>query len=117
MTGEIGPRDPLVPGENPAETAGEGPGPQLPSGTPEEGPGGFNLSAWALGHRNLMVFFMGLFFIAGVYSYFSLGRSEDPTYTVRSMVVTVASWHRTQFCWTTFAPWDDSLIGSGTWPE
>jgi multidrug efflux pump subunit AcrB len=35
-----------------------------------------------------MVFFMGLFFIAGVYSYFSLGRSEDPTYTVRSMVVT-----------------------------
>lgn len=48
---------------------------------------GFNLSEWALNHRQLMVFIMVLVFLTGVLSYNRLGREEDPGYTVRTMVV------------------------------
>ena len=48
---------------------------------------GFNLSEWALKHRQLMVFTMVLVFVMGVFSYFRLGREEDPGYVVRTMVV------------------------------
>ena len=50
----------------------------------------FNLSEWALKHRQLMYFFMALCFVAGILSYLRLGRAEDPSYTVREMVVSVA---------------------------
>lgn len=46
-----------------------------------------NLSAWALRHRSLMVYCMIAVAIAGLNSYFSLGRDEDPNFTFRTMVV------------------------------
>src|SRR5262245_6119086 len=51
----------------------------------------FNLSRWALEHRTLTVFFMVALSIAGVFSYFSLGRAEDPPFTIKQMVVS-AQW-------------------------
>ncbi|MCL2008991.1 MAG: efflux RND transporter permease subunit [Synergistaceae bacterium] len=47
----------------------------------------FNLSEWALEHQQFCYFLMALFFIAGIASYFQLGRDEDPPYTIRTMVV------------------------------
>ena len=51
----------------------------------------FNLSEWALRHRSLVTYFMLIIAIAGVWSYLRLGRSEDPDFTVKTMVVQ-ASW-------------------------
>ena len=51
----------------------------------------FNLSEWALRHRALVAYFMLMIVVAGVASYFRLGRSEDPDFTVKTMVV-AASW-------------------------
>ncbi len=51
----------------------------------------FNLSRWALEHRALTVFFMVALSIAGVFSYFSLGRAEDPPFTIKQMIVS-AQW-------------------------
>lgn len=48
---------------------------------------GFNLSTWALNHKSLMVFFMLLISLAGIFSYFQLGRAEDPGFVIRTMVV------------------------------
>lgn len=47
----------------------------------------FNLSEWALEHRQFCYFLMVLCFCAGVFSYINLGRDEDPSYTIRTMVV------------------------------
>jgi multidrug efflux pump subunit AcrB len=52
---------------------------------------GFNLSEWALRHRSLVTYFMLMIMIAGIGSYFKLGRSEDPDFTVKTMVV-AAEW-------------------------
>jgi multidrug efflux pump subunit AcrB len=54
--------------------------------------GGFNLSAWAVGHRALMGFLVALLFAAGALSYAKLGRNEDPAFTVKVVVVT-AVWN------------------------
>ena len=51
----------------------------------------FNLSEWALRHRSLVTYFMLVIAVAGVWSYLRLGRSEDPDFTVKTMVVQ-ASW-------------------------
>jgi multidrug efflux pump subunit AcrB len=51
----------------------------------------FNLSEWALRHRALVIYFMLAIFVAGVWSYLHLGRSEDPDFTVKTMVVS-ATW-------------------------
>ena len=48
-----------------------------------------NLSAWALRHRALMVFTMIALAVAGGLSYLSLGRAEDPTFTIKQMVIIV----------------------------
>jgi multidrug efflux pump subunit AcrB len=48
---------------------------------------GFNLSEWAIRHRALVAYFMLMIVVAGVASYFRLGRSEDPDFTVKTMVV------------------------------
>jgi len=46
-----------------------------------------NLSRWALGHRSLVVYFMLALTAAGAMSYLRLGRSEDPSFTVKTMVI------------------------------
>jgi multidrug efflux pump subunit AcrB len=48
---------------------------------------GFNASAWALSHRSLVGFLMALMALAGILSYQSLGRDEDPPFTMKLMVV------------------------------
>ena len=48
---------------------------------------GFNLSEWALKHRSLVWYFMFVFLVTGLISYFHLGRQEDPEFTVKTMVV------------------------------
>ncbi len=52
---------------------------------------GHNLSAWAIGHRTLILFFMLLFLAAGAFAYVNLGREEDPSFAVGTMVVS-AGW-------------------------
>ena len=47
----------------------------------------FNLSDWALNHRSFVWFLMGLAVVAGVLSYKSLGREEDPSFAIKTMVV------------------------------
>lgn len=49
-----------------------------------------NLSELALKNKVLVWYFIVIVAIAGVFSYMKLGRMEDPAYTVRQMVVTVA---------------------------
>lgn len=49
-----------------------------------------NLSELALKNKVLVWYFIIIVAIAGVFSYMKLGRMEDPAYTVRQMVVTVA---------------------------
>jgi multidrug efflux pump len=51
---------------------------------------GFNLSEWALKHRSLVAYVMIVAVIAGVLSYFRLGRSEDPSFIIKTMVVQAA---------------------------
>jgi multidrug efflux pump subunit AcrB len=50
----------------------------------------FNLSEWAIRHRALVSYFMIMITVAGIGSYFTLGRSEDPDFTVKTMVVAAA---------------------------
>ncbi len=47
----------------------------------------FNLSEWALRHRSLVVYAMLVLAIAGAFSYLKLGRSEDPAFTFKVMVI------------------------------
>ena len=47
----------------------------------------FNLSAWALGHQQLVLFLMLLLSAGGIFAYLHLGQMEDPTFTVKAMVV------------------------------
>ena len=49
-----------------------------------------NWASWSIAHRQLIYFFTALLLIAGLYSYKHLGRSEDPTYAVKQMVVSAA---------------------------
>ncbi|WPP02878.1 efflux RND transporter permease subunit [Methylocella tundrae] len=52
---------------------------------------GPNLSEWALKHKSFVIFMMIAVTVAGLASYFRLGRSEDPAFTFRTMIVQ-ASW-------------------------
>ncbi|AIR89755.1 efflux RND transporter permease subunit [Pseudomonas cremoricolorata] len=47
----------------------------------------FNLSAWALRNRQIVVFLMILLALAGALSYTKLGQSEDPPFTFKAMVI------------------------------
>ena len=47
----------------------------------------FNLSAWALHHRQIVLYLMLLLGIVGALSYSTLGQSEDPPFTFKAMVV------------------------------
>src|SRR5258708_13220300 len=51
----------------------------------------FNLSEWAITHRALVLFMILILGAAGTYSYFNLGRAEDPSFTIKVMIVNV-SW-------------------------
>ena len=48
---------------------------------------GFNLSAWALKNRQIVLYFMLLLAVVGTLSYSKLGQSEDPPFTFKAMVV------------------------------
>ena len=48
---------------------------------------GFNLSAWALRNRQIVLFLMLLLAAIGVMSYSKLGQSEDPPFTFKAMVI------------------------------
>lgn len=50
----------------------------------------FNLSDWALKHRSLVWFLLIVSMVAGVMAYRNLGREEDPSFTVKVMVVSAA---------------------------
>jgi multidrug efflux pump len=50
----------------------------------------FNLSEWALKHRSLVAYFMIVAIVGGVFSYFRLGRNEDPAFIIKTMVVQAA---------------------------
>lgn len=51
----------------------------------------FNLSDWALEHRSLVWYFMLVFIVAGIFSYINLGREEDPSFTIKTMLIQ-ANW-------------------------
>ena len=46
-----------------------------------------NLSEWALKHQQMVVFLIVVLTAAGILSFFSLGRAEDPAFTFKVMVV------------------------------
>jgi len=48
---------------------------------------GFNLSAWVLRQRTLVVYLMLVTAALGLYGYLKLGRSEDPPFTFKVMVI------------------------------
>ncbi|TVP60787.1 MAG: efflux RND transporter permease subunit [Halomonadaceae bacterium] len=48
-----------------------------------------NLSALAVRERSVTLFFLILCMIGGLYAFISMGRAEDPAFTVRVMVVSV----------------------------
>ncbi|MGV8853923.1 MAG: efflux RND transporter permease subunit [Devosia sp.] len=50
---------------------------------------GFNLSDWALKHRSMVWYFMLVATVAGVFSFIHLGREEDPSFTIKTMVISV----------------------------
>ncbi|MER8975291.1 efflux RND transporter permease subunit [Mesorhizobium sp. M0800] len=47
----------------------------------------FNLSDWAIRHRSFVVYLMVAAAIAGLWAYSSLGREEDPPFTIKTMVI------------------------------
>ena len=51
---------------------------------------GLNLSEWALKHRSLAIYLMIMVVAAGIISYLRLGRSEDPSFVIKTMVVQAA---------------------------
>lgn len=51
---------------------------------------GLNLSEWVLRHRSLVVYVMIVAIVAGLLSYFRLGRNEDPSFIIKTMVVQAA---------------------------
>ena len=48
---------------------------------------GFNLSEWAINHRPFVWYLMLLFVVAGILSYRTLGREEDPSFSIKTMLV------------------------------
>lgn len=50
----------------------------------------FNLSQWAVTHQTLVLFLIIVISLGGVYSYAGLGRAEDPSFTIKNMVVSAA---------------------------
>ena len=51
---------------------------------------GLNLAEWAIKHKPVVYFFIFFILLGGLWSYFHLGRSEDPDFTIRQAVVSAA---------------------------
>ena len=51
---------------------------------------GFNLSEWALKNRSLTVYLMIVAVLAGLFAFVRLGRNEDPSFVIKTMVVQAA---------------------------
>jgi multidrug efflux pump subunit AcrB len=49
-----------------------------------------NLSEWALKHRSFVIYLMVATVVAGLVSYYRLGRDEDPPFVIKTMVVAAA---------------------------
>jgi multidrug efflux pump subunit AcrB len=49
---------------------------------------GPNLSEWATRTRSLTVYFMVVAVVAGAFAFINLGRDEDPSFTIKTMLVT-----------------------------
>ncbi len=49
--------------------------------------GSFNLSEWALRHQSFVWYLMFVALLMGVFSYLNLGREEDPSFTIKTMVI------------------------------
>jgi len=49
---------------------------------------GPNLSEWALRTRQLTIYMMIVGVIAGAFAFINLGRDEDPSFTIKTMLVT-----------------------------
>lgn len=49
-----------------------------------------NLAQWCIKHKQVVYFFMALITIAGIVSFNTLGRSEDPNFVIRQMVISAA---------------------------
>ncbi|AZD02384.1 efflux RND transporter permease subunit [Pseudomonas chlororaphis] len=62
-----------------------------PNTIPPRDQQGFNLSAWSIGQMPLMFFLMLVTLVGGAISYSKLSRNEDPTFTIKTMVV-AARW-------------------------
>ena len=50
----------------------------------------FNLSDWALEHASMVWYFMAVFALLGIFTYMSLGREEDPSFTIKTMTISAA---------------------------
>jgi multidrug efflux pump subunit AcrB len=50
----------------------------------------FNLTEIALRNKTLVYFFVAMIFVGGYYGYQNLGRSEDPDFPIRVMIVSLA---------------------------
>src|SRR5207249_1991986 len=61
--------------------------PKGPTRTGSDAVNSFNLSDWALRHRSLVWYFMIAFMAAGLFSYLKLGREEDPSFTIKTMLI------------------------------
>ncbi len=51
---------------------------------------GFNLSAWAVREKSITLFLIVALAAIGIFSYLSLGRAEDPPFTVKNLIVSAA---------------------------
>ena len=49
--------------------------------------GKFNLSEWALKHQSFVWYLMFVAVVAGIFSYINLGRAEDPSFAIKTMVI------------------------------
>src|SRR5262249_19670654 len=51
---------------------------------------GFNLSEWALKNRSLTVYLMIIAVLAGLFAFVRLGRDENPSFVIKTMLVQAA---------------------------
>ncbi|NVL47138.1 efflux RND transporter permease subunit, partial [Pseudomonas syringae pv. actinidiae] len=49
--------------------------------------GNFNLSEWAIKHQSFVWYLMFVALLMGVFSYMKLGREEDPSFTIKTMII------------------------------
>ena len=48
-----------------------------------------NLTRWALNHKQLIYYFIIITLLGGIFSFYKIGRMEDPDFTIRQMVIQV----------------------------